>query len=101
MPSKIRTKQSLACISLTDEEKKHLMSEIEAFYLDERGEEIGIIHQQQLLDLFLEKLAPAIIKHSTTLKSGMHKPLTIWNPIIICSTKNCNKEIVNSGKDIK
>ncbi len=36
------------------------MSEIEAFYLDERGEEIGIIHQQQLLDLFLEKLAPAV-----------------------------------------
>ena len=60
MPSKIRTKQSLACISITDEEKKHLMSEIEAFYLDERGEEIGIIHQQQLLDLFLEKLAPAV-----------------------------------------
>ncbi len=60
MPSKTHKKQCLTCFSLTDEEKKHLMSEIEAFYLDERGEEIGIIHQQQLLDLFLEELAPAV-----------------------------------------
>ncbi len=60
MPSKTHKKQCLTCFSLTDEEKKHLMSEIEAFYLDERGEEIGIIHQQQLLNLFLEKLAPAV-----------------------------------------
>ena len=41
MPSKTHKKQCLTCFSLTDEEKKHLMSEIEAFYLDERGEEIG------------------------------------------------------------
>lgn len=60
MPSKTHKKQCLTCFSLTDEQKKHLMSEIEAFYLDVRGEEIGIIHQQQLLDLFLEKLAPAV-----------------------------------------
>lgn len=60
MPSKTHKKQCLTCFSLTDEEKKQLLSEIEAFYLDERGEEIGIIHQQQLLDLFLEKLAPAV-----------------------------------------
>lgn len=47
-------------IQLTDEQKRSLMEEIQAFYLDERDEEIGIIHQQQLVDLFLEKLAPVV-----------------------------------------
>lgn len=47
-------------IQLTDEQKRSLMEEIQAFYLDERDEEIGIIHQQQLVDLFLEKLAPIV-----------------------------------------
>lgn len=46
-------------ISLSEEEKKRIMEEIRAFYLDERDEEIGIIEQQQILDLFLEFLAPA------------------------------------------
>lgn len=47
-------------IRLSDEQKKHLISEIKAFYLDARGEEIGIIEEQQLLDLFCEHLAPII-----------------------------------------
>lgn len=36
------------------------MEEIEAFYLDVRGEEIGIIHQQHIMELFTENLAPII-----------------------------------------
>ena len=40
--------------------QKKLNEEIKAFYLDERGEEIGIIEQMQLLDLFEQKLAPVI-----------------------------------------
>ncbi|MDO5416610.1 MAG: DUF2164 domain-containing protein [Lachnospiraceae bacterium] len=47
-------------ISLSEEQKKHIMEEIRAFYLDERGEEIGIIEQSQILDLFLDKLAPMV-----------------------------------------
>ena len=39
-------------IRLNDREKKQLASEIKAFYLDVRGEEIGIIEEQQLIDLF-------------------------------------------------
>ncbi len=35
-------------IHLSDKQKKQLISEIEAFYLDIRGEEIGIIERQQL-----------------------------------------------------
>ena len=60
MSTKKHVKKSISCLLLTEEEKKQILSEIEAFYLDVRGEEIGIIHQQQLLDLFLEKLAPAV-----------------------------------------
>lgn len=36
------------------------MEEIRAFYLDVRGEEIGMIQQMQLAELFEEKLAPII-----------------------------------------
>lgn len=56
----MRKRKSLSAISLTDEEKKWLASEIRAFYLDERGEDIGIIEQQQLLDLFVERLGPVV-----------------------------------------
>lgn len=47
-------------IKLSDAEKKKAMEEIAAFYLTERGETIGIIAQQQILDLFLEELAPMV-----------------------------------------
>lgn len=47
-------------IQLSDEQKKAIGSEIEAFYLDVRGEEIGIIERQQILELFTEQLAPII-----------------------------------------
>lgn len=45
-------------IPLSDNERTKIMDEIKAFYLDERDEEIGIIEQQQIMDLFLEYLAP-------------------------------------------
>lgn len=47
-------------LGLTDEQKKQLASEIRAFYLDVRDEEIGIIEEGQLLDLFTEHMAPII-----------------------------------------
>ncbi len=47
-------------IKLSDEQKKQITSEIKAFYLEVRGEEIGIIEEQQLLDLFCEHMAPII-----------------------------------------
>lgn len=49
-----------AFIKLNDVERKRMCDEIAAFYSDERGEEIGIIAQQQILDLFMENLAPMI-----------------------------------------
>ncbi len=47
-------------ILLSDEEKKKLMEEIRVFYLNERDEDLGIIGQQQILDLFIESLAPVV-----------------------------------------
>lgn len=47
-------------VQLSEEQKKKIAEEITAFYLDVRGEEIGIIEQQQMLDLFIENLAPIV-----------------------------------------
>ena len=56
----MRKRTSLPQIKLSDSQKAKLNAEIKAFYLDERGEEIGVIEQMQLLDLFEQKLAPVI-----------------------------------------
>lgn len=47
-------------IKLSDTQREKLYEEIRAFYLDQRGEEIGMIEQMQLVELFEEKLAPVI-----------------------------------------
>lgn len=56
----MRKRASLPQIKLSDSQKEKIKDEIRAFYLDVRGEEIGIIEQIQLLELFEEKLAPII-----------------------------------------
>lgn len=45
---------------MSDAQKKQLSDAIQAFYLDERREEIGMIEQMQLLELFEQKMAPII-----------------------------------------
>ena len=47
--------RNLSQIKLSDIQKDKLKEEIKAFYLDVRGEEIGMIEEQQLIDLFCEK----------------------------------------------
>lgn len=56
----MRKRENLMQIRLSDTQKKQLKAEIKAFYLDERGEEIGMIEQMQLLELFEQKMAPLI-----------------------------------------
>lgn len=56
----MKKKENILQIKLSDSQKKKLSSEIKAFYLDERGEEIGMIEQMQLLELFEQKMAPVI-----------------------------------------
>ena len=56
----MKKRERIAQIKLSDAQKEKLNAEIKAFYLDERGEEIGMIEQMQLLDLFERKMAPLI-----------------------------------------
>ena len=56
----MKNRKMIPLIKLSDAQKKQLNDEIKAFYLDERGEEIGIIEQMQLLELFEQKMAPII-----------------------------------------
>ena len=45
---------------LSSKQEQQIRSEIKAFYFNVRGEEIGIIEEQQILDLFYEHMAPVI-----------------------------------------
>ena len=45
---------------LKEEEKKRLVKEIQAFFLTEREEEIGIIAAEQVLEFFLTALGGTI-----------------------------------------
>lgn len=56
----MRKRDLKAQIKLSDTQREKLNEEIRAFYLDQRGEEIGMIEQMQLVELFEEKLAPVI-----------------------------------------
>ena len=56
----MKSRKMIPQIKLSDAQKKKLNDEIKAFYLDVRGEEIGIIEQMQLLELFVQQMAPII-----------------------------------------
>ena len=56
----MKNRKMIPQIKLSDAQKKQLNDEIKAFYLDERREEIGMIEQMQLLELFEQKMAPII-----------------------------------------
>ena len=56
----MKKREDLRQIKLSDIQREKLQDEIKAFYLDERGEEIGIIAQMQVLELFEQKMAPII-----------------------------------------
>ncbi len=45
---------------VSSKQEQQIRSEIKAFYADVRGEEIGMIEEQQILDLFYEHMAPII-----------------------------------------
>lgn len=56
----MKKRERLSQIKLSDSQKEKLNAEIKVFYLEERGEEIGMIEQMQLVELFEQKLAPVI-----------------------------------------
>lgn len=47
-------------ITISEKQKKLIKKAIHDYYLNERGEDIGIIHQEGLYDLFMNELAPFI-----------------------------------------
>lgn len=51
---------NITMVNLTQEQKKSMLEEIHRFFLSEYGEDIGIIKQQRILDLFTEELAGII-----------------------------------------
>lgn len=56
----MKSRKRLPQIQLSDFQRNALNAEIKEFYLIERGEEIGLIEQSQLLDFFEERMAPII-----------------------------------------
>ena len=56
----MRKRERISPIKLSDSQREKLKEEIAAFYLDMRGEEIGMIEQIQLMELFEERLAPIV-----------------------------------------
>lgn len=56
----MKKRERLPQIKLSDSQRQKLNDEIKAFYLEERGEEIGMIEQMQLMELFEQKLAPVV-----------------------------------------
>ena len=49
-----------SAVVLTEDQKKNIMMEIHDFFDSEYGEDMGIIKQQRIMELFLEQLAPKI-----------------------------------------
>ena len=47
-------------VHLTDVQREKLAEAIRAFYVDVRDEEVGIVEEQQLIDLFCEQMAPIV-----------------------------------------
>jgi uncharacterized protein (DUF2164 family) len=56
----MRKRERISPIKLSDSQREKLKEEIAAFYLDMRGEEIGMIEQIQLMELFEERMAPIV-----------------------------------------
>ena len=53
-------REMLYGIHLTDDQRRSMMKEIEAFWLDEFDEKTGLIKQQAILDFFMEQFVPGI-----------------------------------------
>nr|WP_062439138.1 DUF2164 domain-containing protein [Thalassobacillus devorans] len=56
---------------ITKEEKKQIVSSIQEYFEMERGEEIGSIAAEQLLDFFMKELGPYIYNQGIRDAKGM------------------------------
>jgi uncharacterized protein (DUF2164 family) len=53
-------KSNPSVITLTDEEKKHMLEDIKYYFATERDEDLGIIASESILDFFLDTLGKHI-----------------------------------------
>ena len=53
-------KNDTTVVTLTDEQKKLLMEQIHDFFDMEFEDDIGLLKQSRILDLFVEQLAPVV-----------------------------------------
>ncbi len=53
-------KKNLNNIKLTSDEKNKMISDIQDFFYENRGEELGVIASSEILDFFIEKLGNKI-----------------------------------------
>ena len=74
----MRRKREIQQIKLSEIQREKLNDEIKAFYYDVRGEEIGVIQQMQLLELFEEKLAPIVYKEVVYADDGQSGFGLLW-----------------------
>ena len=62
-------------INLTKEQERAMKDEILAYYQDVKEEEIGIIGQEQILNLFMDHLAPIIYNKALDDAMGWYKSM--------------------------
>jgi len=60
MQKNTKKRTSLSTLQLKSEERQHLIAEIQNFYKKERGEDLGLIGAEVILDFFLEGLGNVI-----------------------------------------
>lgn len=71
----MRRNSTTAIYQLSKEQKDEMLKEIEAFYLDVRDEEIGLIGCSQILDFFLETLGKQIYNKALDDTQMWHKQM--------------------------
>lgn len=65
---------------LTDEEREKTIKDIIAYFLDERGEEIGVIAANGVLDFFIQEVGPKIYnKAIDDTKAALREELEAWD----------------------
>lgn len=57
-------KSNLSGIRLTEEQTREMRARIADWFESERGETLGMIAQQEILDLFLQALAPTVYNNA-------------------------------------
>ncbi len=60
MSAVTRKRISNTMVNMTDEQRKHMLNTIHDFFDEEFGDDVGMLKQQKIMDLFMEQLAPVI-----------------------------------------